>query len=157
MRIPSISRTIKLVAEGSRSSGDLGRILSVAASDTRERYRIVQRRGQIMGAYVVVVILGALIYLSVIALLEWSFLSPLEELQIESVTDVTGTTRASPASFSDIPVDVYRALLFHSVLIQSVGSGLIAGQLSNGTILSGIKYAVGLVALSIAVFWVVIG
>jgi flagellar protein FlaJ len=157
LQVPSISRTVKLVAEGSRSSGDLGRVLSVAATDTRERYRIVRRRTQMMGAYVVVVVLGAIIYLGVISLLEYSFLSPLEELQTKSVTDATGTTRAAPASFALIPIDTYRTLLFHSVLIQSVGSGLIAGQLSNGSVLSGIKYAVGLVALSLLVFWVVIG
>lgn len=157
LQVPSISRTVKLVAEGSRSSGDLGRVLSVAATDTRERYRIVRRRTQMMSAYVVVVVLGAIIYLGVISLLEYSFLSPLEDLQTRSVTDATGTTRAAPASFSFIPIDTYRTLLFHSVLIQSVGSGLIAGQLSNGSVLSGIKYAVGLVALSLLVFWVVIG
>lgn len=157
LRVPSISRTVKLVAEGSRSSGDLGRILSVAANDTRERYRIVRRRSQIMSGYVVVVILGALIYLGVVSLLEWSFLAPIEKLQLEGITDATGTSRGLPASFSNIPTDTYRALLFHSVLIQSAGSGLIAGQLSDGTVLSGIKYAVGLVVLSLLVFWIVIG
>ena len=54
-----------------------------------------------------------------------------------------------------MPVGVYRTVFLHSALIQGIGSGLLAGKLADNNILAGLKYSVGLTALTIVVFLLV--
>ena len=60
--------------------------------------------------------------------------------------------RELPVSLSAVPVETYRALFFHSVLIQGFGAGLLAGKLADNRTLSGLKYSIALTALSVGVF-----
>jgi flagellar protein FlaJ len=43
-------------------------------------------------------------------------------------------------------------LFFHSALVQGLGVGLLAGKLANDDVLSGLKYSIALVALTLVVF-----
>ena len=147
--IPQVSRTIKLIAEGGRSTGDLSRVLSIAAEDTRNRYRMLRDRRSAMSSYIAVVVIGFLVYLLVIVMLDTSYLTPIS--QLPPVPDVGP---GAPIGFQQIPVSTYRMLFFHSVLIQGVGSGLLAGELADNDALSGLKYSILLVALATATFLV---
>jgi flagellar protein FlaJ len=55
-------------------------------------------------------------------------------------------------SFTNIPLDTYRALFYHSVLVMGVGSGLLAGKLADNSALSGLKYSIFMIALGVAAF-----
>ncbi|WP_335999994.1 type II secretion system F family protein [Halorientalis halophila] len=146
---PSLSRTLKLVAEGTRSSSDVARVLSVAADDARDRFKIERRRRQDLSAYTVVVIIGFLVYMLVIVLLDTSYLRPIADAPpVPAPEGVTGT----PVSLENLPVEAYRALFFHSALIQAVGIGLIAGKLSRDSVLSGLKYGIALITLTLITF-----
>ena len=145
--ISQVSRTVKLIADGARSSGDLARVLAIAAANARDRQRLLNRRRSEMGIYLGIVIIGFLVYLMVVVFLDLGFLQPIEDIAAETDPD----TRA-PVSVADLPAQTYRMLLFHSVLIQAVGTGLIAGKLSEDSILSGLKYAVALIAVTLVVF-----
>ncbi|WP_424018034.1 type II secretion system F family protein [Halorientalis pallida] len=149
VRAPALSRTLKLVAEGTRSSSDVARVLAVAADDARERFKIERRRRQDLSAYTTVVVVGFLVYMLVIVLLDTSYLQPIADAPPVPATEgVTGT----PVSMENLPVEAYRALFFHSALIQAVGVGLIAGKLSRDSVLSGLKYAIVLIALTLITF-----
>jgi len=147
LRVPQLSRTMKLLADGLRSSGDLSRVLSVAAEDTRNRARMERARRRELSSYVAVVVIGFLVYLLVVVLLEASYLTPISEVG-DGRTD-------SPVSLANVPVETYRAVFFHSSLIVAVGSGLIAGKLSDDDVLSGLKYALAMVAISLIAFTVI--
>jgi flagellar protein FlaJ len=148
LKAPHLSRTIKLVADGGRSSGDLTRILSIAAEDTHNRARLERDRRQAMSSYIAIVVIGFLVYLMVIVLIDTAYLSQFAALAAEQGPD----TRDLPVSLSSVPVETYRALFFHSVLIQGFGAGLLAGKLADNRALSGLKYSVALTALSVGVF-----
>jgi flagellar protein FlaJ len=147
LRVPQLSRTMKLLADGLRSSGDLSRVLSVAAEDTRNRARMERARRRELSSYVAVVVIGFLVYLLVVVLLDASYLTPISEVG-DGATD-------SPVSLANVPVETYRAVFFHSSLVVAVGSGLIAGKLSDDDILSGLKYALAMVAISVIAFTVI--
>jgi flagellar protein FlaJ len=147
LKTPQLSRSMKLLSDGLRASGDLSRVLSIAAEDARNRAKIERARRRELTAYIAVVVIGFLVYLLVITVLDASFLSPITELD-------TGSGRDAPVSFTDIPVNRYRMLFLHSALIQAVGSGLLAGKLADNDSLVGLKYAIGLVVLTMAVFLV---
>jgi flagellar protein FlaJ len=151
LKAPHLSRTIKLIADGGRSSGDLTRILSIAAEDTHNRARLERDRRQTMSSYIAIVVIGFLVYLMVIVLVDTAYLSQFAELAAEQGPD----TRELPVSVSSVPVETYRALFFHSVLIQGFGAGLLAGKLADNRALSGLKYSIGLTVLSVGVFLII--
>jgi flagellar protein FlaJ len=51
-----------------------------------------------------------------------------------------------------IDIDLYTRLFFHAALIQGFFSGLIAGQMGEGHVFSGIKHALIMVTISFLVF-----
>jgi flagellar protein FlaJ len=148
LKTPQLSRSMKLLSDGLRASGDLSRVLSIAAEDARNRAKIERARRRELTAYIAVVVIGFLVYLMVITVLDASFLSPITQLDSGNAQDV-------PLSFTDVPVNLYRMLFLHSALIQAVGSGLLAGKLAENDSLVGLKYAIGLVALTMLVFLVI--
>ncbi|AWB26918.1 type II secretion system F family protein [Halococcoides cellulosivorans] len=154
MAVPQLTRTMTLIAIGSRSSGDLYNLLEIAATDTRSRADLDRERRRQVSAYVVIVVIGFLVYLVVILMVSVSYLEPIGEL----TAGVAGGPDA-PEMFSGVgaaPVGTYRMLFYHSALIQGFGSGLIAGKLANDDVVSGLPYALGLVGLTVLAFVVVI-
>lgn len=145
---PTLTRTVNLVAEGSRATSDLHVVLGVAATDTAERARLRRERRQTLQSYLVIVVVGFLVYLLVVLLLAANFLEPIEAVRTEGATD------AGPISLGDVPVDRLRVLLFHSALVQGFGSGVLAGKLAENSLYSGLKYGIGLVILTLVVFTV---
>ncbi|MFC7021237.1 MULTISPECIES: type II secretion system F family protein [Haloarcula] len=151
LRVPQLSRAIKLIAEGMRSSSDLARVLSIAANDTRNRFKIEQQRRRELSSYVAVVIIGFLVYLLVVAMLTTAYLEPIANTQ----TTAPNTDIEAPISISNLPIAAYETLFFHSAIIQGLGSGLLAGKLVDNDAFSGLKYGIGLVVLSTAAFMLI--
>jgi len=143
---PELTRTVKLIAEGSRSTSDLHAVLNVAATDTTERVRLKRQRRQTLQSYLAIVVIGFLVYLLVVLMLSVNFLDP-----IAAYSDLPEAD-TGPVSLAEIPVEQLRMLLFHSTLIQGFGSGLLAGKLAEDSLYSGLKYAIGLVVLAVAAF-----
>ncbi len=150
LEVPQLARTTRLLAEGLRSSGDLSRVLSVAAEDARGRYRLERDRKREMVSYIAIVVIGYLVFLLVIVALDASYLQPVTQTAGEQA-EYVGEQRA-PISFSDVPIEEYQLLFFHSAVIQGFGSGILAGKLADNSIRSGLKYGLGLVALAVVVF-----
>ena len=151
LRVPQVTRTMKLIAKGNQSSSDLAKIISIAAEDTRNRYQIERKRRSEMGAYTAIVVIGFLVYLGVIVVLDVSYLSKIAQFAGPETTSLRGD--GTFAGFGSVPVGVYRTVFLHSALIQGIGSGLLAGKLADNNILAGLKYSVGLTVLTMVVFW----
>jgi len=153
--VPRVMRTMKLLSKGSQSTGDLARILSIAAEETRTRHRLERRRRQEMNAYVAIVIIGFLVYLAVVGIVNANFLQPIARMSAEMGAEggSAGGMSGLP-TVSNVPVAAYRGLFFHSALVQGLGSGLIAGKLAENELLAGLKYGVALVLLTTGLFLV---
>jgi flagellar protein FlaJ len=147
LQVAQLTRTCKILAEGSRSTGDLHRVLDIAAEDTRHRYRLARDRQQTLSSYTAVVVIGFLVYLAVIVVIDQSFLGPISRSAL-TASGESGT----PISVDAAAVDAYHALFFHSAVVQAVGTGLITGKLSDNRVLTGLKYSIGLVLVALAVF-----
>ncbi|OAQ52864.1 hypothetical protein HTG_11090 [Natrinema mahii] len=156
LNVPQLTRTMTLVAEGSRSSGDLHGLLEIAAKNTRAQAKLARERRREVGSYVAIVVIGFLVYLLVIVMVSASYLTPIAELAAESDATATAAAAESPASLGDIPVETYEVLFLHSALVQGFGSGLIAGKLANNDVVSGLKYGLGLVVLTVVAFYLLV-
>lgn len=148
LAVPQLTRTMVLIAEGSRSTGDLHNLLEIAAEETRARATLARERRQAVGSYVAIVVLGFLVYLFVIVMIAASFFGPIAE---QAAAVGTGAT-AGPVNIASIPVDTYQTLFLHSALIQGFGSGLLAGKLAENDAVSGLKYSIPLVIATVVAF-----
>jgi len=146
--VPQLTRTMVLIAEGSRSTGDLHDLLEIAAIDTRARAKLTRERRQEVGSYVAIVVLGFLVYLFVIVMIAASFFGPITEQT--AAAGATGTE--SPIDLASIPVETYQTLFLHSALVQGFGSGLLAGKLAENDAVSGLKYSLPLVIVTVVAF-----
>ncbi|WP_267640496.1 type II secretion system F family protein [Haloarchaeobius amylolyticus] len=151
LKVPHLTRTIKLIAEGGKSSGDMSKILAIAAEDTRNRHRIDRARQRAMSSYIAIVVIGFLVYLMVIVLIDASYFGAIAQTTAQT-ENLAEAQAAGFASLSNVPLDTYRALFFHSVIIMAVGSGMLAGKLSDNDTLSGLKYSIGLTLVAVATF-----
>jgi flagellar protein FlaJ len=150
---------MKLIAKGNHSSSDLSEIISIAAEDTRNRSQLEQKRRSEMGAYTAIVMIGFLVYLSVIVLLDTSYLQPISQLTTEAAAGLEGQAAGGGAAgvinVGEVPVEIYRTVFFHSALVQGIGSGLLAGKLAENDMLAGLKYSIGLVVITLVVFLII--
>ena len=105
-------------------------------------------RQRAMTAYIAIVVIGFLVYLMTIVLVNTGFLEPIATVG----QDVPAGGPGLPVTFTEIPVETYQALFFHSVLIQGFAAGILTGKLADNDSLSGLKYSIFLIVLSVAVF-----
>jgi len=149
---PQAARTLRLVQTANRVSGNIHQVLDVAARDATNAARMRRQRRQEMQPYTIVVIITFVIYLAIILVLDITYLSVFAE-----ITDGLPENADLPLQVGTVDPGVYRTVLFHSALIQAVGSGLIAGKMGEDSLLSGLKYSISLVVITLVAYGLVIG
>lgn len=100
---------------------------------------------------VVIVLMTYLTLLGVMAILKVRFIDVLAQLSSQQ-----GTTSASESFTATVDANLLSLLFFHAVTLQAVVTGLVSGYMRDARVLSGAKYIVGLLTISLLV-WVVVG
>jgi len=151
--VPQLARTMTLIGEGVRSSSDVAAVLSIAARDTKERFKLDRERRQELTPYIAVVVIGFLVFLLVVVLLDSAYLTPIAEAQAaaDPATPVEEGPRL-PVSLSNTPVAAYQTLFLHAAVVQAIGSGVLAGKLAEDDAFSGLKYSIFLLVIAVAAF-----
>ncbi|MDY6765459.1 MAG: type II secretion system F family protein, partial [Halobacteria archaeon] len=153
LKIPRLSRTVKLITKANESSGDIRNVLEVAARDADNSYKLDKDRFQEMIIYTVIIIISFLVFLFVIVVLENMFLTKIAEAgQSMSESGGGGELQGSALSFQSINLELFRMLFFHAAVIQAYVSGLLAGQMGEDDMLSGLKYGIVLTLVATVVF-----
>ncbi len=147
---PVVTRAIALVTKATRAGGNVADVLAAAARDTREIHALDRERRSNMTLYVIIVYLASGVFLGVIA--------ALQGLLIPSVLSATGDAGGSLGGISvggSIDLQEFRFAFFGIGLVQALGSGLVAGVMSEGSVAAGMKHATILTAVSALVLGVV--
>ncbi|WP_123623287.1 type II secretion system F family protein [Halorubrum sp. CSM-61] len=164
VRSPMTSRAVALITNAMRASGDIGPVLRIAADEARATWSLRRERRQVMLTYLIVIYISFLVFLGIIASLSVSFIPAIEEAAIpgSGVGTGAGDLPGAPGGPSgitdglgDIEASAYEQLFFHAAAIQAVCSGLVAGQLGEGSVRDGVKHVVVLLLLTIAAFLVI--
>jgi Archaeal flagella assembly protein J len=164
VRSPMTSRAVALITNAMRASGDVGPVLRIAADESRATWSLRRERRQVMLTYLIVIYISFLVFLGIIASLSVSFIPAIEEAAIPgagagtSASDLPGAP-SGPGGITDglgdINTTAYEQLFFHAAAIQAVCSGLVAGQLGEGSVRDGVKHVVALLLLTLATFLVI--
>ncbi len=145
VRTPSVTRIVTLITNAMRASNEIGPVLRIAARQARSELRLRRERKQEMFTYLVVVYISFLVFLVVIGALEQVLIPNLPD-----AGEIGGGAGAGVPGLGRAQVDreAYRLVFFHTALIQSVASGIVAGVMGNGSIKDGMKHATAMLLIT---------
>ncbi len=155
---PMTSRAVVLVTNAMHASGDIAPVLRIAADEARGTWALRRERRQVMLTYLIVIYVSFLVFLGVIAALSVSFIPAIEEAATggaaaaEGSSPVGGGFGGLAGGLGDIDTFAYEQLFFHAAAIQALCSGIVAGQLGEGSVADGAKHAAILLALTLIAF-----
>lgn len=151
---PMISRSVALIANAIHASGDVAPVLSIAAEEARATRRLRRERQQVMLTYLIVIYISFLVFLGIVVALTVAFIPAVEQAQLQ--TDLPAGTAGPGTGFvgtiGNVDIGAFEQVLFHATMIQAFISGIISGQLGEGTIQNGVKHAVILLTLGYLTF-----
>lgn len=144
-----VARSITLLTKANESSGDIGEVLNVAARDVSAEQELKAERKINMFIYVIIIYISFFVFIGIIYIISTTFL----EEMVKAGEKVSGAASgAVPLSLSREKLAVYNRIFFHGSLIQGFSSGLIAGVMGEGSVLSGLKHSVIMVTIGYLLF-----
>lgn len=149
VRTPTVTRAVTLITNAMRASGEIGPILRIAADEAHATRRLQRERRQELLTYVMVIYISFFVFIAIVVALTISFLPavPVESEFSQRVgTDFGGISQPTK--------NAYELLFFHTTLVQAVSSGLVAGQMGQGSLKDGAKHASIMLAIAYIVFLV---
>ncbi|MBP2133595.1 flagellar protein FlaJ [Methanomicrobium sp. W14] len=153
----AIARTVTLITKASEMSGEIGEVLSIASSDARMSQTLKHERSGEMFIYTMIIYLAFFVFVFVVAVLDVNFLSILSTVGTSSATQATDLAQGSSyLQSTQVPVDTFKRLLYHTCMIQAFFSGLIAGQMGEGSLKAGVKHVAVMLIAGLIIFNTVI-
>ncbi len=149
VRTHIVARSVTLLTKANESSGDIGEVLTVAARDAAAEQELKNERRVSMFIYIVIIYISFLVFIGIIYVISSTFL---EEMVKAGEKVTTSGQRAVPLSLNREALGAYNRLFFHGALIQGFSSGLIAGVMGEGSVLSGLKHSVIMVTIAYLLF-----
>ena len=135
VRTPLIARSVALITEASLAGGNVADVLKSAAENTKEIQLIARERQSAMAMYSSVIYMSFFILMGVLMAIYCMFLP--------SAVDATADTSDGDVGFLPEEVDVgfFQLIFSGAVLVQGFGGGIVAGVISRGKIMAGLKYS----------------
>jgi flagellar protein FlaJ len=149
---PSLRQSVTLITNAMTVSGDISPVLRIAANEAQSARQLRRERRQEMVIYLLVIYLSFFVFLGIIAALTVSFIPAIEEAGRSPVLNNGAVSVGIFAGLRDVQTDGYRLLFFHVSVVQAACSGLIAGQLGEGSVYDGLKHATILLMLAYGLF-----
>jgi len=152
IRTATIARTVTLITKASEMSGDIGEVLNIASSDARMSETLKRERTGEMFIYTVIIYLAFFVFVFVVSVLNTNFLTIIENMAETGASGASVTSGGAFTQTSAMAVDSFRRLMYHTCLIQAFFSGLIAGQMGEGSVKAGIKHVAILLLVALIIF-----
>jgi flagellar protein FlaJ len=141
----SVTRTVALVTNAARASGDIAPVLRIAADEAQTLQRLREERRQEMLTYLLVIYVAFFVFLAIVVALLVAFIPSIEAAQVTgsaSAGAASGVGSGGPlGSLDSVGTDAYAQAFFHAAAIQALCSGALAGQLGEGRVADGAKHA----------------
>lgn len=142
---PLVVRAVALINKATQAGGNVKDVLSAAARDAREIEALESDRRGGMALYVIVIYVAFAVFLGVVGALQGMLVPSL----LSSTSGVPGGEIGGLAVGGRLVYDDFRFIYFGIGLVQALGSGIVAGVMSEGSIETGLKHSSILVALTI--------
>ncbi|MDY6966152.1 MAG: type II secretion system F family protein [Halobacteriota archaeon] len=151
LKMGSVGRTVTLLTEAFKSSGDVKDVLEITSKDARTTQILERERSTNMLIYVVIIYMSFLVFTIVIFILCSSFLPVMADAG--GNLEGSGGGAAGGATFmKGFDLEFYNNIFFHAALIQGFCSGLVAGQMGEGKVLGGLKHSLIMLTIAYVIF-----
>lgn len=148
LRTHVIARSMTLITKANESSGDVGEVLLVAARDAASEQAMKRERAMNMMIYIVIIYIAFFVFVGVIYVISTTFLAEMAnagEKMAESGTQGGGF-------LGNFDLEAYTRLFMHASLLQGLSSGLMAGAMGEGNVLSGLKHSIIMITVGYLIF-----
>ncbi|HUR67772.1 MAG TPA: type II secretion system F family protein [Candidatus Thermoplasmatota archaeon] len=142
---PLVVRAVSLINKATEAGGNVKDVLAAAARDAREIGGLQADRRAGMALYVIIVYVAFFVFLGVVAALQGMLVPSL----LTSTRGVEGGSIGALSVGGRLEYDDFRFIYFGTGLVQALGSGMVAGVMSEGGIEAGLKHACILVACTV--------
>lgn len=148
VRTPLVGRAAALIVQANRAGGNVPDVLEAASKDARELQMMHADRYAGMVVYVVICYVAFFVFIFVIAVLATTFIPVMYE-----AGTAAATSGQQIAGFNMLfNPEEYKRLFFHAAVIQGFVSGLVAGQMGEGSVSAGLKHSVVLTIIAWIIF-----
>ncbi|WP_424019073.1 type II secretion system F family protein [Halorientalis pallida] len=153
VRTIPVTRAVTLLTNAMRASGNIGAVLRIAATQARADLRMKRQRRRQMLTYLVVIYVAFLVFLVIIVAVEEVLVPSLpNSVPTPSSNNRLGVDPSQFTRFGSVNKAAYTLVFFHVGMVQAFFSGLVGGQLGEGSIRDGVKHAAILLTVAYVVF-----
>ncbi|KXB05083.1 hypothetical protein AKJ50_01750 [candidate division MSBL1 archaeon SCGC-AAA382A13] len=138
-----ISRIMALVSESSKAASDISEILEVLAQDVSTERSLREEQYRVTATYVIIIFLTFGIFLLTAYSISTSFI-PL----LATAAEAEGPQISPGVRIGGVSPEVIKQSFFRASLIQGFCSGILAGKMQGGKILSGLKYSIIMISIA---------
>lgn len=148
IKTPLITRTTTMVVKASEAGGKVADVIEAAAKNVREIKILQAERRTEMKMYLMIIYVSFFVFLAVIAILAGMFLPKL----ISASQSIGGAGGAMGLSMGKGNIQEYKFIYVCTALSQAIGNGIVAGALSEGKLISGLRHATIMVFVTYLAF-----
>jgi flagellar protein FlaJ len=156
---PAVSRVVTLTTNAMSASGDLGPVLRIAADEAKATRRLERDRRNELLTYLVVIYVAFFVFLAIVVALDVIFIPNIPTQSAAPAAEAGNAVDTGPFSqagqLTDAKKAAYSTVFFHTGLVQAVCSGLVAGQMGEGTVKAGAKHATVMLTIAYGVFLII--
>ncbi|MCD4822566.1 MAG: type II secretion system F family protein [Methanococcoides sp.] len=149
LRTQVIARSLTLITKANESSGDVGEVLLVAAHDAASEQSMKRERAMGMMIYIVIIYISFMVFVGVIYVISTTFLA-----EMAAAGEKMAESGGAGGFLSSFNLDAYISLFMHASLIQGLSSGLMAGTMGEGSVMSGLKHSIIMMGIGYLIFTV---
>ncbi|MFB6187829.1 MAG: type II secretion system F family protein, partial [Halobacteriaceae archaeon] len=145
---PTVSRAITLITNAMNASGNIAPVLRIASDEALQARRLRRERQQQLLTYILVIYISFFVFIAITVILSVVFLPSIPSTQqfASQIAGIGGITEARKQQ--------YKLIFFHTALVQAIGSGFVAGHMSEGDVRGGTKHATIMLGIAYIVFLV---
>jgi len=144
-----VARAITLLTQANKSSGDIGEVLMVAARDAATEQELKRERSINMLIYIVIIYISFIVFIGIIYIISTTFLTEMVKAGEKVTTSGAGGV---PLTIGRDTLALFNRIFFHAAVIQGFCSGLIAGVMGEGSLLSGLKHSLIMITIGYLLF-----
>jgi flagellar protein FlaJ len=153
---PAVSRVVTLTTNAMSASGNLGPVLRIAADEAKATRRLARDRRNELLTYLVVIYVSFFVFIAIVVALDLIFIPNIPTQSVAPAVEGAEAVDSGPFSqagqLTEEDKADYSTVFFHTSLVQAVCSGLVAGQMGEGTVKAGAKHATIMLTIAYATF-----
>ncbi len=145
VRTLAMTRIVSLIVKASEATGNIAEVMNIAADEAESERKLKQARISVTSVYLIIIYMAFFCFLFIAVILSRSFL-PMLSMQ----GSILGMGKGLGAG-------EIKQLMLHAALLNGFFSGLIAGEITDGSIASGVKHSIIMLLAAYMTFSLAVG